>query len=101
MKKIMKDIDGRMIKVGDIVRIVGVPDLTGMPPTARKESEPVFRYLVGKYKRVAGVDKMGNAEITFRLKTHGKRIIHWVGIEPYLLRKRRERSSNQSSEANC
>ena len=86
----MKDIDGKTIRIGDIVRILGVPDLAGMSSDARSESQPVFEYLVGKYKRIARVDKMGNAQIAFRLKTGNESIIHWVGIEPHLLRKPRK-----------
>ena len=69
MKKIIKDVDGQTIRGGDIVRILGVPDLIGMHPESRSESQKVFEYLMGKYKRVQGEDTMGNAEIRFRLKT--------------------------------
>lgn len=95
MRRVMKDAEGRTLRVGDAVRVIGVPDLTGMQPDARAESESVFRYLVGKYERVAGMDKSGNVEITFRLKADGKWIIHWVTIEPHLLRKRGKKNRDQ------
>jgi hypothetical protein len=37
-----KDVAGKRFKVGDIVRIVGVPDLTGMSADCLSESLPVF-----------------------------------------------------------
>jgi hypothetical protein len=83
----MKDANGQRIKVGDTVRICGIPDLSGMSPHIRSESMQVFQHLVGKRKRIADVDEAGNAEFMFRLKEQGKTAIHWVRIERHLLKK--------------
>ena len=83
----MKDANGQEIIIGDIVRICGVPDLTGMAPDALRESAPVFEYLVGKRKRVVGVDEIGNAWFEFRFRLGNKTTTPRVGIEPFLLKK--------------
>jgi hypothetical protein len=88
------DVTGAPLSVGDVVRIVGVPDLSGMHPDARGESERVFRYLVGKYKRIAEFDERNEAGIWFRILKGPDAGIHWVSIEPFLLRKRRPRGTH-------
>ena len=79
------DKDGKLINIGDCVRIVGVPDLSGMSPDCVSESSPVFRYLVGKYKRVVGFDEHGLVEISFTMGRGTERCRHSVWIEPRLL----------------
>ena len=86
------DVTGRKIHVGDSVRIVGVPDLSGWLPESRAATLPVFEYLVGKYKRVAGFDRYGHVELEFEIRKGAHSGLHWVWIEPYLLRVRRVRS---------
>lgn len=90
-----KDASGARLRVGDTVRIVGIPDLTGMSPDCLAESLPVFRHLVGKYQRVTEFDKNGLAWLSFRIRegTHAGR--HSVGIEPHLLRVRRGRAQGR------
>jgi hypothetical protein len=83
----MKDATGKRLRVGDMVRICGVPDLAPMTTRCRRESEPVFRYLVGKRKRISRIDELGNARIEFRMKSAGKTTYHEIGIEPQLLNK--------------
>ena len=85
-----KDSTGERLKVGDIVRIVGVPDLSGMHPASRAESLPVFQHLVGKYKRVREFDEHGLVWLMFRIREGQHSGLHTVGIEPWLLKKRRE-----------
>ena len=82
--------DGRSIREGDIVRVVGVPDLTGCP----SDTHRVFGRLVGTYRRVRGFDKVGNAEIVFRIRTGRDRGLHIVGIEPCFLKARDTGRSN-------
>ena len=83
-----KDANGHQIKVGDVVRVVGVPDLAAMTPECRAESLPVFQHLVGTYRRVEEFDKFGFAWLTFKIRRGPHRGYHSVGIEPYLLRVR-------------
>jgi hypothetical protein len=57
------------------------------------ESLPIFRYLVGKYKRVVAFDEYGLARIDFAI-TRGKfRGLHGVMIEPFLLQVPQPRST--------
>ena len=55
------DTTGNRIRVGDTVKVMGVPDLTGLAPESFKESLPVFEHLVGKYKTVEEFDEYGFA----------------------------------------
>ncbi len=86
-----KDVTGKPIKLGDIVRIIGVPDLRGMTAECRAESLPVFKHLVGRYKRVYEFDEYGCAWVSFKIRKGPSAGFHMVGIEPYLLRVRRSR----------
>ena len=83
-----KDANGKRIKTGDMVRVIGVPDLAGMTPACRAESLPVFQHLVGTYRRVKEFDKFGFAWLRFKIRRGPHRGHHMVGIEPYLLRVR-------------
>ena len=81
-----KDVTGKPIKIGDIVRIIGVPDLSGMSADCRAESEPVFLHLVGTYKQVEEFDEFGHAWVRFRIRSGPHSGSHSVAIEHYLLR---------------
>ncbi len=86
-----KDVAGVRLCVGDTIRVVGVPELTGMSPECLAESLPVFRHLVGRYKRVIEFDEHGLAWLSFRILKGPHAGRHFVGIEPWLLRRRRAR----------
>ena len=88
-----RDAVGEGVSVGNIVRVVGVPDLAGMSPECRAESLPVFEFLVGKYKRVAEFDQWGMAWLRFKIRKGPHAGYHSVGIEPCSLRVRRSRSN--------
>src|SRR5437016_13345014 len=90
MTRKYRDRNGRTIRPGDIVRVVGTPDLAGCPP----ETHRVFRRLVGTYRRVLGFDKLGNADLVFRIRAGRDRGLHVVGIEPRLLKSRDAGRSN-------
>lgn len=91
------DRNGNTIRVGDIVRIVGVPDLSGMPKDGIAESLPVFQYLVGKYKRIRGFDEYGCAEFSCIMHhTNGDRGWHSVCVEPFLLHVPKRRSTPEA-----
>ena len=86
MKKYpQKDALGQTIRIGDTVRIIGAPDLSDMALEDRKETQPVFDYLVGKYKKVHGFDEYGHVELAFQV-LKWKDGIHTVWIEPFLLK---------------
>jgi hypothetical protein len=85
------DVTGVRIRAGSVVRVVGVPDLSGMAPKQRTESLPVFEYLVGRYKSVKGFNRFGLVELTFAIPGGELRGWHSVAIEPSLLRLRRKR----------
>ena len=80
------DRNGKKLSVGDRVRIIGAPDLSGMTKQGRAEAAPVFNYLVGKYKRIEAFDGFGCAEFAFVINhDNGERSWHSVWIEPFLL----------------
>ncbi len=89
------DRDGRRLKVGDVVRVVGVPELSGMTEASRRDCLPVFRHLVGTYRTIAGFDALGFAEIFLRISNGSKQGMHWVTLEPYLLKRKQERESSR------
>lgn len=74
-----------------MVRVLGVPDLGGMHPDGVEESAPVFAHIVGRYKRVAGFNEIGEVELFFRILRGPQRGLHSVWIEPRLLRVRRSK----------
>ena len=77
-----------MIRIGDTVQIIGVPDLSGMNPEPLKECKPAFEHLVGKYKKVYGFDEYGHVELVFKVLKWNDGI-HTVWIEPFLLKIKR------------
>jgi hypothetical protein len=79
------DIAGRRIRRGARVRIVGMPDLSGMRKPGRRSTEAVFRHICGTYKRVDSFDSLGCATIYFAIRRGAHRGLHSVAIEPYLL----------------
>jgi hypothetical protein len=91
-----RDATGERLKVGATVRVIGVPDLSGMSSACRAESLPVFRHLVGKYKRVEEFDEYGLAWLRFRIRKGPCAGLHSVGIEPWRLKIRRARKGNGS-----
>jgi hypothetical protein len=56
---------------------------------ARREPAPVFQHIVGSYKRVRGFNRLGHAELSFRILHGASAGLHTVWIEPRLLRVRR------------
>src|SRR5215213_7833955 len=85
MKRLARrDVTGEHLKVGDMVRVIGVPDLKGMSPECRAESLPVFHHLFGKYKLIAEFDEFGMAWLWFKIRKGPHAGFHSVGIEPYL-----------------
>jgi hypothetical protein len=94
------DVDGRRIRLGSRVRVIGVPDLSGMLSSVRGETTAVFQHIRGTYKRVERFDQYGCAEISFSIRRGKHRGMHWVAIEPNLLRVVGNRSTRaQSSKA--
>jgi len=86
------DATGRQIDIGDVVRIVGVPDLNGMAQPYRDESSAVFRHLVGSYKRVEEFDEIGLVRSGFfQIRKGPLAGWHSIGIEPFLLKVKRSR----------
>lgn len=85
----MRDADGTELRIGDVVRVIGLPNLGVMHPDCIRESRPIFEYLVGKYKRIAGFNDIGQAELSFRISKGQHKGLHTVWIEPELLRVRR------------
>ena len=84
-----KDRLGFTLSPGDLVRMVGHPDLSTATIGARREMEPVFRFLQGKYKRIKAFSHEGWAEIEFKIRSGKLSGRHTVWIEPNLLRRKK------------
>jgi len=82
---------GRKLKPGDMVRVIGVPELNGMSEAGLRESLSAFRHLVGTYRKIRRFDQHGFAEIFFRVQRGPIAGWHGVTIEPFLLRRKRMR----------
>jgi hypothetical protein len=61
-----------------------------MDPNYPKDSLEVFEYLVGKYKRIEKFNKYGDVEFNFKILKGPHEGYHWVSIEPFLLKKKKE-----------
>lgn len=89
-----RDATGRRIRVGDVVRVLGVPDLSGMAAPDRRRSLRVFRYLVGSYRRVHELAPAGLLGLWVRIRRGPDAGLHWVALEPGLVRVRRHRNEH-------
>ena len=83
----IKDVNGATVREGDLVRVLGVPDLKGMASPYREETEAVFRHIRGSRKRVYGFDHFGCAILVFHIMRGKHAGNHSVAIEPELIRK--------------
>jgi hypothetical protein len=83
----IKDVDGRTVRQGDVVRVLGIPDLTGMRDPYRRETEAVFKHITGTRRMVYGFDQFGCAILVFGIKVGPRAGRHSVSIEPHLIRK--------------
>jgi len=85
------DAKGQNLQAGDLVRVLAIPDLTGMSPECVSESKPVFEHIVGKRKRIEEFDESGCVWIRFAIRSGKFRGTHSVAVEPHLLAKVRPR----------
>lgn len=96
-----KDRHGRDIFPGDRVRVIGIPNLSGMPPAGLKESLAVFRYLVGRYEKVVSIDDHENAQLVFSISHGRSKGWHAVMIEPILLRRPIQPRPSRTFKGRC
>lgn len=91
MRYKLVDRTGVKIRIGATVRVVGVPDLSGLTRTGRAEVLAVFRYLLGRYRKVVDFDDRGIGLVWLdcRIRNGPYAGLHTVWIEPWLLRVRR------------
>ena len=83
----IRDVDGQTVRKGDVVRVLGIPDLTGMREPYRRETEAVFKRITGTRQKVYGFDRLGSAILVFGIRTGLHMGTHSVAIEPHLIRK--------------
>jgi len=83
----IKDVDGRTVRKGDVVRVLGTPDLSGMTDPYRRETEAVFKHITGTRRKVYGIDQFGAAILVFGIRFGPHAGSHSVAIEPHLIRK--------------
>ena len=95
------DDQGARIRVGDVVRVMGLPDHSCWGLAERRFSRGVFRHLRGTCKKVASFDQYGFAEIFFSIRIGKNRGIHSVALEPHLLRVQRKRHNNSCMDSPC
>jgi len=50
------------------------------------ESSAVFAHLVGTYKRIRAITDLGLLEFGFRIRSGPQRGMHFVWLEPWLVR---------------
>jgi len=100
-----RDLQGRRLRKGSRVRIVGVPDLSGIRHArARQKVEAVFLHIKGQVRRVRGFSRYGFVEISFKIRSGRLAAWHAIEIEPkLLLAQRRNRRSErmQGSHRKC
>ena len=85
--KEMKDSKGNKLKVGDKVRILALPELTGMTPDSLAETLPVFKRAIGTYRRIHAFSRHGLIELKLRIKETNGWGTHFIFIEPSLVAK--------------
>ena len=83
----IRDVDGRTVRKGDVVRVLGIPDLSGMRDPYRRETEAVFKHITGTRRKVYGFDQFGAAILVFGIRFGPHAGSHSVAIEPHLIRK--------------
>jgi|SRR5215467_6993259 len=83
----IKDVDGRTVRKGDLVRVLGVPDLSGMRDPYRRETVAVFKHITGTRRKVYGFDQFGSAILVFGIRSGPLAGSHSVAIEAHLIRK--------------
>lgn len=89
-----RDARGTSIKIGSRVRVVGIPDFSGLLPIkVRKERERVFGHIVGQCKTVDDIDKYGFVGFTFKIRAGRDAGLHCVWLEPHLVLVQRARKS--------
>ena len=94
----LRDSKGQRLRPGDRVRVLAVPDLAGMAKRPRAKTARVFRHLVGTYRRIDCLDRYGFVTLVFRIRRGPLKGLHWVGIEPHLLRRAGGSASNKPLE---
>jgi hypothetical protein len=80
-----KDARGKRIRKNGRVRVIGLPDLSGMRAAARRESTPVFKHVRGRVFKVRGFDRYGFVEIFFQIRAGRNAGWHGIVMEPNLL----------------
>ena len=93
-----RDCNGQRLRPGDRVRVLAVPDLVGMGKRPKAETARVFQHLVGTYRRIDSFDRLGFVRLVFRIRRGALKGLHWVGIEPHLLRRAGGSASNRPLE---
>ena len=82
------DIKGNKLKVDDIVKIIGIPNLTGMSKECKNETLSIFEYVFGKTKKITAIDEHNELiELSFRILKGKSKGFHSIYIEPFLLEK--------------
>jgi len=87
-KYLPADAFGKPLKVGNWVRVCGVPDLSGMTMECQNESRQVFRFAVRRNFIITEFDEVGCARLEVSIPLGENRGLHTIWVEPFLLNKR-------------
>jgi hypothetical protein len=94
------DARGAALHQGDLVRIVGLPNLGNLPIEDDLQTREVFQHLRGTVKRIRNFNIYGLAQFSFFVSTGPLAGYHSVCIEPWLLlRQRNQRKAQLCAQA--
>jgi hypothetical protein len=91
------DARGKRIRKDGRVRVVGLPDFSGIrDAAARRETTAVFKHVQGRVLKVRGFDQYGFAELFFKIRAGRNAGWHGIAIEPNLLLVQKSRKKTKS-----
>src|SRR5690349_4581037 len=81
-----KDRRGKTIRKGHMVRVVGMPDLTGIRDRpGRLKAEAAFRHTQGRCYKVQGFSRYGFVDLFFKIRAGRNAGWNGIAIEPEFL----------------
>ena len=85
-RKTPRDARGKLVRLGDRVRIIGMPDFSWITPASlRRERNRVFKHVIGQVKVTDDIDRYGLVGMTFRIRSGPDTGIHSIWLEPEFL----------------
>ncbi len=85
--KFRSDCEKRPLEIGDIVKVCGIPDLSGIYKEGRDKTTRVFKYAMGRDFEIEGLDDWNCAELHFYIPLGPSEGWQGIVVEPFLLKK--------------